>query len=112
MTEEQIVGLIIIGGLIVLFVILGIVLMMGKGAFLIAGYNTLPEEEKKKYDTNSLTKFVGKSILALSFTMLFWLASIFFDISWLFHVGTVLFIGIVIFMIVYMNTGNRYKSEK
>ena len=77
MTEEQIVGLVIIGGLIVLFIILGFVLMRGKGAFLIAGYNTLPEEEKKKYDTASLTKFVGKAMLAISFTMLFWLASIF-----------------------------------
>ena len=32
-----------------LFLVLGIVFACGKGTFLIAGYNTLPEEKKAKF---------------------------------------------------------------
>ncbi|UOR13710.1 DUF3784 domain-containing protein [Halobacillus amylolyticus] len=33
------------------FLWLGVFLINGKGSSLIAGYNTLPKEEKEKYDT-------------------------------------------------------------
>lgn len=33
---------------------LGIALLQGKGAWLIAGYNTLSDEEKAKYDELAL----------------------------------------------------------
>ncbi len=38
--------LIIHAAIVVFFMILGVAFLMGKGAFLIAGYNTLPQEEK------------------------------------------------------------------
>ena len=44
--------------IIVLFVVLGIVFINGKGSFLIAGYNTMPPEEKEKYDEVALCKFM------------------------------------------------------
>ncbi len=42
------------------FIILGLVFIQGKGAFLIAGYNTSSRAEKKKYDENALCRFMGK----------------------------------------------------
>ena len=48
--------LIIIVGTILLLAILGLVLRAGKGAFLIAGYNTAPKEEKGR------KKWIAKKI--------------------------------------------------
>ena len=42
-----------------LFLVLSIFLFMGKGSWLIAGYNTLSEEDKKKYDKQKLCKIAG-----------------------------------------------------
>ena len=36
---------------------------------MIAGFNTMSEEEKEKYDTVALCKFMGKTMFALSFSM-------------------------------------------
>ena len=61
---------------IFLFTVLGVFLLNGRGMFLIAGFNTLPKEEKAKYDKLALSKFYGKTILALSVSMVFWLLSV------------------------------------
>ncbi|MHC8514953.1 DUF3784 domain-containing protein [Sporosarcina sp. ITBMC105] len=37
-----------------LFIIFGIIFSSGIGAFLIAGYNTMPAREKEKYDEVAL----------------------------------------------------------
>ncbi len=42
-----------------LFFILAIVLFLGKGSWLIAGYNTASKEEKSKYDEKLLCRTVG-----------------------------------------------------
>ncbi len=41
-------------GIAIFFIILGIVVKYGKMFSLIAGYNTLPEKEKAKYDIEEL----------------------------------------------------------
>ncbi len=89
---------------------LGIILSNGKGSFLIAGFNTLPQEEKEKYDTVAFCKFMGKTMFALSFSMVLWVLSEAYEINWLFVFGLILFIGIVVFTLIYANTGNRFKK--
>ncbi|UJL46426.1 DUF3784 domain-containing protein [Virgibacillus sp. NKC19-16] len=96
--------------MICLFIVLGIIFSIGKGYFLIAGFNTLPKEEKEKYDMVALCKFMGKMMFALSFSMVLWVLSEGLEISWLFIVGLVLFISIVVFMLVYVNTRERFKK--
>lgn len=93
-----------------LFLIAGMFLINGKGSFLIAGYNTMPKEEKAKYDKIALSKFMGKMMFALSFSMVFWLLSEYYNVVWLFYVGLVMFFGLTAFMLIYMNTGNRFKK--
>ncbi len=39
-----------------IFVLLGVLFLLGKGSFLIAGYNTASKEEKAKYDEKRLTR--------------------------------------------------------
>lgn len=111
MTVEEMVRITIIAIFILLFVILGIVFMKGKGNSLIAGYNTMPQEEKKKYNSIALSKCIGKMMFALSFIMLFWNVSIIYDVNWLFNLGIILLIGIVVYTIIYVNTGNRFKKQ-
>lgn len=101
---------VIMGLTAVLLIVLGIVFSSGRGAFLIAGYNTLPEEEQAKYDTIALCKFMGKVMFALAFSMVFWILSSLFDIGWLMIVGIVLFFCFIVFAVAYVNTGNRFKK--
>ncbi len=109
---EQLAAIIIIAILIVVFIILGFVFLNGEGSYLIAGFNTMPSEDREKYDVIAICKFMGKMMFAISFSMLFWILSIAFDKTWLFVVGLSLFIGLCVFMLVYVNTGNRFKKEE
>ena len=38
----------------IIFIILGIIIKYGKMYWLIAGYNTMPKEEKEKYDIEGI----------------------------------------------------------
>ena len=49
-----------------IFLALGTVLAFGKGAFLIAGYNTASAEEKAQYDEKKLCRAVSKLMFALA----------------------------------------------
>lgn len=45
--------------LVVLLSVLSIILLMGKGSNLIAGYNTSSKEEKQRYNTKMLCRVMG-----------------------------------------------------
>ena len=94
----------------IVFLILGIQLSKGKGAFLIAGYNTMPKSEKAKYDEIALCKFMGKIMYGISFSILLWALSEMLEMQVLFIVGLVLFLCLIVFVLVYSNTGNRFKK--
>ena len=51
----------------VIFAVLSIVLLSGRGSWFISGYNTASKEEKEKYDEKKLcrTMGVGMSIIAI-----------------------------------------------
>ncbi len=95
--------------MIVAFLAIGGVMMTGRGSFLIAGFNTMPAEEKEKYNEITLCKFMGKMMFALAFSMLLWLFSVAYDIQWLLYMGLILFLFIVAFIVIFMNTGKRFK---
>ena len=56
-----------------IFIVMAIYLFLGKGSWLIAGYNTASAEEKSKYDEKKLCKVTGVTILIVSL-MLFIMA--------------------------------------
>lgn len=96
--------------IVLLFVALGIFLSSGRGAFLIAGYNTKPPEERAQYDTAALSRFMGKMMFGFAFSVLLWVLSDVFESEWLLAVGVILFMAILIFLTIYINTGNRFKK--
>lgn len=95
---------------IIPFLIFAIVLSQGKGAFLIAGYNTKSKREKAQYDEAALCKFMGKIMYGISFSILLWALSDMLEVKALYYIGLILFFGFVIFTLVYLNTGNRFKK--
>ncbi|OQB12594.1 MAG: hypothetical protein BWY15_02156 [Firmicutes bacterium ADurb.Bin193] len=95
---------------IALFVALGILFSMGKSAFLIAGYNTLPKAKKAQYDTAALCRFMGKAMFSLSCGMILFALGEGFDAQWLFIAGAVVLLSTIVFILIYANTGNRFKK--
>lgn len=105
-------GIMIISLIIVLFFISGWYLGKGKGSFLIAGYNTMSEEEKAQYDTVALCKFVGRMMYQLGLSMIFWILAIYFKDDRYFILGLIVFLIIVFSSVIYLNTGNRFKIKE
>ncbi|MUV38939.1 hypothetical protein JNUCC1_02811 [Lentibacillus sp. JNUCC-1] len=103
--------ILIYGFIIVLMVMLGIVFSLGKGSSLIAGFNTMSEEEKAKYDVTALSKFMGKIMFTLAFSVVLQLISQIYEKDWLFYISLVLLVGAIIFLLVYVNTGNRFRKK-
>ncbi len=53
-----------------LLFLIAIVLLLGKGSWMIAGYNTLSEAEKYKFDEKKLCKIVGGGIGIIALLLL------------------------------------------
>jgi len=103
-------GLIIASTIGGLMIILGIVFLTGRGAFLIAGFNTKPNEKQAKYDVPSLCRFIGKVILPMAVLVIAAGIEPLRLISWFWIAWIVVFIWILSFMLIYANTGGRFKK--
>lgn len=60
----------------IIFLIIGIFLLQGKGSWLIAGYNTASPEEKAKYDKSKLCKVTAIICFVVAFTVCYGLSGI------------------------------------
>ena len=89
-------------------VLLGALIKYTKWAWLIAGYNTSPQKEKEKYDTDALCNGVGNFLFILGATMLVGSLGEYFNINWLISASWILFVLVTIVFLIYANTGNRY----
>ena len=49
------------------FLVAAVIFSKGKGASLIAGYNTMPPQEKRQYDEVAMCKFMGKIMYGICF---------------------------------------------
>jgi len=108
--QEAIVVVIIHLPIIILFLVLGIVLWRGKGAWLIAGYNTSSKSEKARYDEKALCRFVARLMFfCAGCTVLFALSPLVG--MWLFWLAFILMLVVIIAGVIYANTGNRFKKR-
>lgn len=111
MGRTDIVGLIMAIIIGLLFIIMALVLLTGRGSFLIAGYNTLPKEEKEKFNTKALCRFMGKILLPIGLLIpILAINSVFYGIEGLSTVFAFGVIGLSAFAIIYSNTGNRFRK--
>ena len=93
-----------------ILIFLGILFYFGKGAGLIAGYNTSSAAEKAKYDEKKLCKCMSKLMFALAACWLVIASSEIFKTTVLLWIGLCLFLFVAVFGAIYMNTGNRFKN--
>ena len=60
----------LIAGLFLLFLILGVIMLTGRGAGLIAGVNTMSDEERSEYDLPRLSRSFGFFMIVCSSSVL------------------------------------------
>ena len=111
MSDSDIVALCITAFLGAVIIAISVVMMCGKGAMLIAGFNTMPKKEREKYDARALCKFVGGILLPVGITMPAVFLGGFYKLNWLIYLVIAIDVAIVIFAIVYANTGNRFRNK-
>jgi len=99
------------GSVSVLFVILALFLLNGKGTFLISGYNTLSKEQKAKYDEKALCRFIGWLLIIIALAMLFFPVGLYLDIIWFAYCGIGVILISVFGAVIYLNTGNRFRKQ-
>ena len=75
-----------------LLVVMGIVILLGKGDMLISGYNTASPEERAQYNIRRLRLVIGIGIIAVAGVVLL---DAFLNLRWLI-IATVLPISILI----------------
>lgn len=98
-----------IARVMIIFAILSVVLLSGRGSFLIAGYNTASQKEKARYDQQRLCRVMGTGLgcITVSFVFLFAFQHQLSD-RWIeFEIQFV--IVVVIIMIVVANTWCKKK---
>lgn len=97
----------VIAGLLILSAIFS----RGKGAFLIAGYNTAGPEERGKYDEKALCRFMGALMLALTCCMAVIVLSNLLESMALTWIGIALFFAAVTAGVIVANTRNRFRRK-
>ena len=93
-----------------LFVVLGIIFASGKGANLIAGYNTASREEKAQTNEKKLLKAMSVLMFVLAGCFLVSASSEIFHVKSLIWIGQALFVAAIITGLIYLNTGNRFRK--
>jgi len=89
------------------FLIFATIFVSGKGASFVIGYN---KTTGAKTDEKALLTFIGGYSYGLSFGMLILGVSYFFNIKALFIISMILFIGYILFGIVYLLTDPRFSK--
>lgn len=110
--SDELVAVMISAMIGILFIILGIVFSLGKGANLIAGYNTASKREKDQYDKSALCRFVGKLMFAVAGCWAIYVIGLFCASEKLIAFGIMLLLIVVVVGIIYANTGNRFKKKR
>ena len=90
--------------------VLGLIFRMGKGAFLIAGYNTASRAQKEQIDEKKLCRYMSRLMFVLAGCWLIITACEVFGKIWLLWLGWGLFLISVVFGVIYINTGGRIKK--
>lgn len=91
-----------------IFLIMGIIVLIGKGDNLIAGYNTASKEERSKYNVKRLRGLIGGLLIVLAPMMLLLLGDESFAATGAF-VGLTLVLTIVV--VILANTWAKKRDK-
>ncbi len=93
--------------LFIIFIIMGIVFLFGKGGFLIAGYNTADKKDKEKYDEKKLNTCFA--CFSFGMAIVIGVCGYIDTEAFALHVGLPAIIALVIFIFIAANTFCRKK---
>ena len=96
---------------ILLMLAIAIALLCGRGASLIAGYNTLSDAKRANYDEKALCRFTGWLLIATCASMGIVWAGVHFSVSWAIWVGIALMTALPVAGAIYANTGGRFLKK-
>ena len=91
-----------------LLLIMGIVILIGKGDNLIAGYNTASKEERAKYNIKRLRGLIGGLLIAMAPMMLLLAGEPSTETVWSF---TALVLVVCIVVVILANTWAKKKTK-
>ena len=91
--------------MILLFLALGVVFACGKGRWLIAGYNTMSERERARYDEKKLMRIMRNGMFAFAGCQLLSLMGSLLGYRLLEYAGYGLFAAAAVVLIIRANTG-------
>ena len=103
-------GLIICGVSGGVLFIMSLIMLTGRGSFLIAGYNTMSKSEKERYDAVAYSKFIGKILMPIAILTALVGIEILVELWWFWVIWGISFAGLFVFALIYANTGNRFKK--
>ena len=95
---------------IALFLGLAALFSRGKGAFLIAGYNTAPRAKKAKYDEKALCRFMGRLMLAMAACWVPVALGTLLEAGWLYGAGIAAYLIVIAGGVIWANTGGRFRK--
>ena len=111
MNAEQISSFLVCSIFSVPVIFFAIILCHGKGADMIAGFNTASPEERAKWDETALCRAVG----IMLFVMVGWIELLFLgavlDIAALEWGGGILFAVSTVFGLIYINKSQRFRRK-
>ncbi|MCL2004533.1 MAG: DUF3784 domain-containing protein [Planctomycetaceae bacterium] len=91
--------------------IISLYLLNGKGAFLMAGYNTMSRREQAKYDEKAWCRCIGKFTLWITCCVMLLPFAIHSEDIWMpFVVAGIIMVSVVVALI-YVGTGKRFLKK-
>ncbi len=101
----------LLAGLIILPIAL--VFLKGRGTSLIAGYNTMSEEQRAKFDGVKLAKFMGKELLVGAAVLLAGAALMALDIApfGVFVASWSVFLVVIMAGMIYVNLSKSFRKK-
>ena len=103
---DMLVAIAIVAPVSLVIIVMAVMLLRGRGANLIAGFNTMSKEAQAQYDAPAMCRFVGKILLPIGVLMPF----VLLGKGWLAIVYCVVTVGLSTFAAIYANTGNRFRK--
>lgn len=93
----------------IILIIIAFFLKRGKGLWLLAGFNTMSVEERNVYDMEKIGRFISKTLTGMALCLLAFDFGLYINNIIAIVFSWVIFGGIVIFTLVYINS-DKFKK--
>jgi len=93
---------------------MNVILLTGRGSFLIMGVKNMHEAAKARYDIPRMCRFLGYMMLVVTVGMVIITIGSFLETAWVDMFGTVFILAacaIVIFSMYFINISKRFRRE-